>query len=131
MAASMLARSHAARQPHFGMSKTSQFLFPAILCGACSSGLGPVVPETAVERQMIGLLEKFDRWDDNGDGELDLNELAMGLEGTDFKPDRIIDFYDTNGNQRISLREAQAGYSRADEAGLRIQERKDAEGGTR
>lgn len=106
-------------------------LVPTLWCGACTSGLGPVVPETAVERQMIGLLEKFDRWDDNGDGELDHNELAMGLEGTDFKPERIIDFYDTDGNGRISLREAQAGYSRAEEAEKRIKARKAAEGGAR
>lgn len=113
------------------MSNFYRFLIPTILCSACSSGLGPVVPETAVERQMIGLLEKFDRWDDNGDGELDRKELAAGLQGTDFKPDRVIDFYDTDGNRRISLREAQAGYSRAEEAEKRIQARKAAEGGTR
>ena len=113
------------------MSNLHRILIPVILCGACSSGLGPVVPETAVERQMIGLLEKFDRWDDNGDGELDRNELAMGLEGTDYSPERTIDFYDTDGNRRISLREAQAGYSRAEEAEKRIQARRAAEGGTR
>lgn len=80
---------------------------------------------------MLGLLEKFDRWDDNGDGELDRNELAVGLQGTDFKADRVIDFYDTDGNRRISLREAQAGYSRAEEAEKRIQARRTSEGGTR
>lgn len=76
---------------------------------------------------MIGLLEKFDRWDDNGDGELDRNELAIGLEGSGHDPDRVIDFYDTNGNRRISLREAQAGYARAGEADQNIQARKAAD----
>lgn len=80
---------------------------------------------------MIGLLEKFDRWDDNGDGELDRSELATGLEGTEHKPERAITFYDTDANQRISLREAQAGYSRADEAEKLIHERKAAEAAAR
>lgn len=75
---------------------------------------------------MIGLLQKFDRWDDNGDGELDRDELAAGLEGSGHDPDRVIDFYDTNGNRRISLREAQAGYARAGEAEQRIKAREAA-----
>jgi len=113
------------------MSNLHLILIPVILCGACSSGLGPVVPKNKVERQMVGLLQKFDLWDDNGDGELDRNELAMALEGTDYNPDRTIDFYDTDDNRRISLSEAQAGYSRAEEAEKHIQARRAAEGGTR
>ena len=73
---------------------------------------------------MLGLLEKFDRWDDNGDGELDAAELAAGLAGSDHQPANVIAFYDTDGNRRISLREAQAGYHRADDAERRIRERK-------
>lgn len=76
---------------------------------------------------MIGLLEKFDRWDDNGDGELDRHELAIGLEGSGHDPEHVIDFYDTNGNRRISLREAQAGYARSGEAVQRILARKAAD----
>jgi hypothetical protein len=76
---------------------------------------------------MIGLLEKFDRWDYNGDGELNLDELVTGLKGTDFKPDRVIDFYDTNGNRRISLREAQEGYQRANEADAIVEARRKKE----
>jgi Ca2+-binding EF-hand superfamily protein len=66
---------------------------------------------------MIGLLEKFDRWDYDGDGELDAKELAAGLKerGSKYSADYVIGFYDTNGNKKISLREAQAGYSRADQ----------------
>ena len=66
---------------------TIRILIPVLLCGACSSGLGPVVPESPVERKMLGLLEKFDRWDDNGDGFLDDSELEMALKGTEHKPD--------------------------------------------
>lgn len=108
-----------------------RILLPAMFCGACSQGLGPVVPETPMERKMIGLLEKFDRWDDNGDGQLDKTELAAGLEGTSHKPAAAIDFYDTDGDLRISLREAQAGYARSEEAERRFKARKAAEGGTR
>lgn len=110
---------------------TMRILIPALLCGACSSGPGPVIPESAVERKMLGLLEKFDRWDDNGDGFLDEHELGMALEGTEHKPARVIDFYDRNGDRRISLREAQAGYHRADEAEQRVREREAGEGGAR
>ena len=106
----------------------TRLLLPALLCGACSAGLGPVVPETPVERKMLGLLEKFDRWDDNGDGLLDERELAMALEGSGHQPAHVIDFYDANGDRRISLREAQTGYHRAGEAGQRIRQRAAAEG---
>ena len=91
----------------------------AALCGACGAGLGPVVPKTPVERQMIGLLEKFDRWDYNGDGQLDAGEITAGLKAapsTPYTADQVIEFYDTSGNKKISLSEAQAGYKRADEA---------------
>lgn len=130
MAASELARTRGTRQPDFHMT-TIRILIPVLLCGACSSGLGPVVPESPVERKMLGLLEKFDRWDDNGDGFLDDSELEMALKGTEHKPARVIDFYDTNGDRRISLREAQAGYHRANEAEVLIRERQAREGAAR
>jgi Ca2+-binding EF-hand superfamily protein len=77
---------------------------------ACAPQPGPV------KRQMVGLLEKFDRWDYNGDGYLEAGELkeAEGLSGIPTKD--LIDFYDTNKDRKISLREAQAGMSRMDEA---------------
>lgn len=102
-----------------------------MFCSACSQGPGPVVPKTQVERKMIGLLQKFDLWDDNGDGQLDEAELAIGLEGTEHKPAATIDFYDTNRNGKISLREAQAGYQRSEEAEQRIKAREAAERGAR
>ncbi len=89
---------------------------------SCSSGPGPVTPENKTERQMLGLLEKFDRWDDNGDGELTEKEIDHGInrfKGTPMKVDytgkEVVKFYDTDGNGSVSLREAQAGYHRADE----------------
>lgn len=89
---------------------------------SCSSDPGPVTPTTETERQMLGLLEKFDRWDDNGDGELTAKEIDHGVnrfKGTSMKVDytgkEVVKFYDTDGNGGVSLREAQAGYHRADE----------------
>jgi Ca2+-binding EF-hand superfamily protein len=102
--------------------------FCILLCASCSSGLGPVVPKTKVERQMIGLLEKFDRWDYNGDGYLDKKELTDGINGLKGKPqqvsytaDEVIDFYDTNRDRKVSMMEAQAGYKRSAEAESRLQ----------
>lgn len=90
---------------------------------ACHPGIGPVVPKTPEERKMIGLLQKFDRWDDDGDGQLDGKELSVGLKerSSKYTADGVIGFYDTNGNKKISLREAQAGYSRADELSKKAQ----------
>ena len=94
---------------------------------SCASGPGPVTPKTRVERQMIGLLEKFDRWDYDGDGELDSSELNRGIKGLRGKTQQVnytavgvIEFYDANHNEKVSLREAQAGYRRADEVGERL-----------
>lgn len=102
---------------------------PLILAFAsCARGLGPVVPKTPVERQMIGLLQKFDRWDDDGNGELDAAELKQGIHSLKGKPQQVsytapqvINFYDTNHDGTISLAEAQAGYRRAGEAESRLQ----------
>lgn len=83
---------------------------------SCSSGPGPITPTTKVERQMVGLLEKFDRWDYNGDGYLTASELKQAEKISGLPPARIIGFYDTNHDGRISLREAQDGFSRTGEA---------------
>lgn len=89
----------------------------AVLCSACNPVSGPVVPKTPVQRQMIGLLQKFDLWDEDGSGELDEAEISAGLKGKDapYTAREVIEFYDTNGNGKISLQEAQAGYGRAGE----------------
>jgi EF hand len=83
---------------------------------SCASGLGPVTPKSRVERQMIGLLQKFDRWDDNGDGFLSRSELKVASTISGHSPRKIISFYDRNGDRKISLSEAQAGYARSSEA---------------
>jgi Ca2+-binding EF-hand superfamily protein len=110
---------------------TASALLPVLLvaCQPISSPdpVGPVVPSTTVERQMIGLLEKFDRWDDDGDGQLDRAELEAGLAGTPFQADRVLEFYDTNRNGGISLQEAQAGYKRAAQAEANIKARGQAQ----
>jgi hypothetical protein len=94
-----------------------KFILPLALplLSACS-GPGPIVPETKVEKQMIGFLEKFDRYDLNGDGELDSQELVAAQKSTGHPPSEIIDFYDRDKSRTISLREAQRGFSRLDEA---------------
>jgi Ca2+-binding EF-hand superfamily protein len=104
------------------------FTLLAILCASCSPEPGPVVPKSPMERQMIGLLEKFDRWDDNGDGQLDVSELTYGINSLRGKPQQVsytaaevLDFYDTNHDGKISLTEAQAGYKRSEEAAKRVQ----------
>jgi hypothetical protein len=94
-----------------------------ITLSACSPAIGPVVPETQVERKMIGLLQKFDRWDDDGNGQLDRRELTEGLTGSGHSPDAVMEFYDTNRNGLISLKEAQSAYTRAPEADARIKSR--------
>jgi hypothetical protein len=82
----------------------------------CTSAPGPVVPASATERQMIGLLEKFDRWDFDGNGQLTASELVEAEKLSGHTPEKIIAFYDSNRNGSISLREAQTGYARAGEA---------------
>ncbi len=103
---------------------TIRILLPAAaLFASCSPGLGPVVPQTPIERQMLGLLEKFDRWDDDGDGSLSRREIDHGIASLKGKPqqvnystDQVMEFYDTNRDGKISLAEGQAGYGRSVEA---------------
>jgi hypothetical protein len=94
-----------------------------VALSACSPSIGPVVPKTPVERKMIGPLQKFDRWDDDGNGQLDRQELAEGLAGSGHSPDAVMEFYDANRDGKISLKEAQNAYSRAPEADARIKAR--------
>ena len=95
---------------------------------SCASGPGPVVPENKTERQMLGLLEKFDRWDDDGNGELTAKEVDQGIKRfkdtpmkVNYTGKQVVDFYDTDRNGAVSLREAQAGYRRSDEVGKQLQ----------
>jgi hypothetical protein len=82
---------------------------------SCTSQMSPVIPQTKIERQMVGLLQKFDRWDENGDGQLTVVELKESARISGHSEAAILEFYDTNQNGGISLKEAQAGYSRVGE----------------
>lgn len=91
--------------------------FATFLLAACATGTGTAIPENKAEKQMLGLIEKFDRWDYNGNGRLNLKEIGDGintLKGTSravtYTPAEIVEFYDRNGDKSVSLREAQAGY---------------------
>lgn len=90
---------------------------PLAVCISCTSAPGPIVPTTQVERQMIGLLEKFDRWDENGDGYLDSSEIGGPDQLAGHSPEKVMEFYDTNSDGKISLVEAQQGLNRTNEAG--------------
>ena len=89
----------------------------ACLAAACSPGPGTAIPETRSEKQMLGLMEKFDRWDYDGDGELSIKEIHAGIAGIQgtskavtYKAADVVKYYDDDGNKTVSLREAQAGY---------------------
>lgn len=64
---------------------------------------------------MIDLQTDFDKHDSNGDGSLSRDELKqtmikMGARDTsDANVNRVMKFYDFDGDGRISLREAQSG----------------------
>ena len=83
---------------------------------SCSSGPGEFTPETKVERQLVGVLQKFDRWDYNGDGKLVASELKEAQKRTGRTPKEIMAFYDEDEDGAITLREAQGGLERTDEA---------------
>ncbi len=95
-----------------------RLILPLVLCAlsACAT------PPGSVKRQMIGLIEKFDRWDYNGDGQLVSSELKEAEEVSGLPASEIMAFYDTGGNGRISLVEAQQGMSRLDEARAKVKE---------
>lgn len=100
--------------------------FAALSLAACTfvTGTGSAIPKTTSEKQMLGLIEKFDRWDYNGNGKLSIQEIDDGissLKGTSravtFTAEEVVKFYDKNGDKAISLREAQAGYRRTTQDG--------------
>lgn len=62
---------------------------------------------------MVSLLEKFDRFDYNGNGRLTREEIVHGLKDlgssgvTEAEVDALIKHADTNGDGSVSLWEAQ------------------------
>jgi hypothetical protein len=86
---------------------------------SCVPAPDPLVPDSPVERQMVGLLEKFDRWDLDGNGLLTASELEEAEQISGVTSKEILAFYDTNKDGGISLREAQNALARTDEAEIR------------
>jgi hypothetical protein len=85
-------------------------LLPFFCMGACVPSTNDVPP---IHRKMFGLIEKFDRFDENGDGYLNRLELEKGVNTmgpdrlTKEQYDRVMLVYDTNEDRKISLKEAQ------------------------
>lgn len=98
-------------------------LLSAVLVSACTSTSSkpPFDPEETA-RKMVGLEQKFDLMDLDGDGYLTRSELTQGFieagvpDVTDEKISKVIEFYDLNKDGRISLRETQQGSATGPEA---------------
>lgn len=77
-----------------------------------------VVPETTHEKKVFAFLEKFDRFDYNGDGKLTKKEVHQGLRETDVHGiteasiNKGFDEFDTNKDGAVSFAEAQGGFRR-------------------
>jgi hypothetical protein len=105
------------------------FLLPtlaACLLAACATGTGSAIPQTNSEKQMLGIMEKFDRWDYNGNGKLNTKEIVVGINSlkstsraVTFTAADVVKFYDKSGDKSVSLREAQAGYRNTTQSGAR------------
>jgi len=102
------------RQRHFNMKLLTVPFF--VLLANCTSAPEPVAPTSPIERQMVGLLQKFDRWDLDGNGQLTVDELVEAEKITGYSKEKLLAFYDRDRSGGISLREAQAGYARSGEA---------------
>ena len=101
-----------------------QFVFhmklQILVAVACIAGCAP--SPGPIKRQMIGLLQKFDLWDYNGDGYLVKSELKPITKLTDYTEEEVIDFYDTDSDNRISRDEARDGLKRVEEAREEVEE---------
>lgn len=100
------------------MHRLPILLAAATLLAACATSTtapAPGSPE-AKRLQAHGLVEKFDRFDYNGDGFLSRTEIAEGIRDHQIEgvpnPDEVIRSVDTNGDGRISLGEAQTAAAR-------------------
>lgn len=92
------------------------YLLPFGLIASCAY-LYPHTKEIH-ERKMVSLLEKFDRFDYNGNGKLTRAEVVQGLKElnatgvTDEEIDAVFKHCDTNRDGSVTLREAQRGEKR-------------------
>lgn len=102
----------------------SLLLLPTALLVSCGTPTGTGVGmesgdnlQSEKERKVIALLEKFDRFDENGNGQLTRAEIVNGIRfegisGVDnTEIDRLFATYDTDRNGSISLHEANAALS--------------------
>ncbi|MGC4014479.1 MAG: EF-hand domain-containing protein [Luteolibacter sp.] len=86
----------------------------AVSCGTPNN----IVPENHREQKMFAFLEKFDRFDYNGDGKLTKKEVRQGLREsdvhgiTDAEIDKGFAEFDTDKDGAISFAEAQGGMRR-------------------
>ncbi|BCU77079.1 EF-hand domain-containing protein [Luteolibacter sp. LG18] len=86
----------------------------AVSCGTPDN----IVPENHREKKMFAFLEKFDRFDYNGDGKLTKKEVRQGLREsevhgiTNEEIDKGFAEFDTNHDGAISFAEAQGGMRR-------------------
>jgi Ca2+-binding EF-hand superfamily protein len=103
------------------MLRSLVFLAPVIV--ACLLPACAPSPESPASRQlqMYGLIQKFDLYDENGDGYLTRADLGRGVRDagtirlTSEELDQVMKAYDGNGDGRISQREAQQGAERGPE----------------
>jgi Ca2+-binding EF-hand superfamily protein len=103
---------------HLGLLPLAALL---VSCGGgVTPGPGPQPGDnlqSEQERKAVALLEKFDRFDDNGNGELTRPEIVNGIRfegihGVDHAEiDRLFSTCDSNRNGAISLPEANAALS--------------------
>ena len=97
------------------------FLLPLAFVACAEDPQDPRV----VDRKMIGLQQKFDLLDTNGDGYLTKAELIAGYDElgvvnqTPETADALIKFYDFDKDGKISLREAQSGAVTGGEEAIR------------
>jgi Ca2+-binding EF-hand superfamily protein len=96
--------------------KSKPFLLIILFASACApTPPNPPLSKEETLRKMIRLQQNFPAYDTNGDDRISRQELksAMiknhGKNVTDWKVDQVMDFYDFNQDQKISLREAQSG----------------------
>lgn len=84
----------------------------SVLLASCAGSGSPGSTDDQ-QRKKIGLLQKFDLWDYNGDGQLTEKELQDGVTAHNVQiaetPAEIIAYYDQNGDGKISMSEAQKG----------------------
>lgn len=90
------------------------FLLPLLAVASCAPSHPSANEAPPIHRKMLLLVEKFDTFDENGDGTISRAELEKAVNIMGPKPltkdqyDRAMLVYDTDGDRRISRAEAKA-----------------------